>query len=251
MKFLTLSYSSTALLLLKCVICSKTNDVTNLQDSDELKNMQDLTEKMEMSKLDENVALKEVIKNENFVNLVQLMEKAYQAVYETRRNDFKTELAFHDDFKQKLQLLTKETLIKSKSLNRKIYKLYLKETIQLIDKFIPLFKNKKDKDISMRLPNLIKNIVLKFKNIKDLLPNVIELFNESSTKRKSANLDGIRETFILLRRQIEELEQESDRYWEESIGWIIFYNDDKIQPSSLKTILEELRDKLPLLKKKT
>jgi hypothetical protein len=85
MKFLNLSYSSTALLLLNCVICSKTNDVTNPQDSDELKNIQDLTEKMEMSKLDENVAFKEIIENENFVNYLKLMELAYQEFIETRR----------------------------------------------------------------------------------------------------------------------------------------------------------------------
>jgi hypothetical protein len=165
MKFLNL-VSSTALLLLKCVICSKTNDVNGPQDSNKLKNIQDLTEKMEMSKLDENVALKEVIENENFVNLVQLMEKAYQEFMELEKNDFKTELAFHDDFKQKLQLLTKETLIKSKSLNREIYESYLDETIELIEEFIPLFENKKDKDIAMRFPNLIKNIVLKFKKYR-------------------------------------------------------------------------------------
>ncbi|EOB13069.1 hypothetical protein NBO_218g0005 [Nosema bombycis CQ1] len=181
---------------------------------------------------------------------LKLMEAAYQMFIKLEENDLKTEIAFHDDFKQKLQLLTKETLIKSKSLNRKIYESYLQETIQLISEFIPLFKNKKDKDNAMRFPNLIKNIVLKFKDIKDLLPNVIELFNDSLTKRKSADLNGIRETFILLKRQIGELEQESDRYWDESIGWIIFYNDDKIQPSSLKTILEELRDKFPPFKKK-
>lgn len=240
MNSFNLIYILTAILIFKKTICSKTEDVFGTDDAAlGLILMQNETFEQENNIVDE----KDIFSS--FFNLMKCAREMFKKVEEEKERI----VTSNKNLLNLSSILKMETLVDLKSINRDRYLAYLKESINLINKFSPLFKKKIDDESGLNMSKLIKEGILELEKITNLIPKITEVIDTEETKQKPSELDDIKEIFEHFEKQVQILKQESERYYKSAIDFFEYHRSSEVKPEKIKAHLVNFRNNSLFIKK--